>query len=261
MRSLCSGATRPNTVVRATRRSRACSSRPSSAEPGTGSPTSRPAWVASAATVRGLSPESTLSATASVRNRAIVSATSGRSSSASATTASGSSPGRAGRPRASRRPAAASVARASTSTRRPGGRAVVHRRGGDRPAQVRRQRLGRAEHPGPRVGGEAGPAQRRGERRPRPGPPTGSAGQGGGERRAGEVGDRDGRGRTHLAPRSASRLGRGPDRHRSRSSRSRPVVRVPVLSVHTTSTLLTDSTASTCCTSAPRRRDQRGSAV
>ena len=33
---------------------------------------------------------------------------------------------------------------------------------------------------------------------------------------------------------------------------SRPVVRVPVLSVQTTSTLLTDSTALTCCTSAPR---------
>ena len=32
---------------------------------------------------------------------------------------------------------------------------------------------------------------------------------------------------------------------------SRPVVSVPVLSVHTTSTLLTDSTALTCCTSAP----------
>jgi len=31
----------------------------------------------------------------------------------------------------------------------------------------------------------------------------------------------------------------------------RPVVSVPVLSVHTTSTLLTDSTALTCCTSAP----------
>ena len=36
------------------------------------------------------------------------------------------------------------------------------------------------------------------------------------------------------------------------SSVSRPVVRVPVLSVHTTSTPATASTAFTCCTSAPR---------
>jgi hypothetical protein len=35
------------------------------------------------------------------------------------------------------------------------------------------------------------------------------------------------------------------------STVSRPVVSVPVLSVHTTSTLLTDSTALTCCTTAP----------
>jgi hypothetical protein len=63
MRSFCSGATPPNTVVQATSRSIAASSSPSRAGPATGSPTSSPARAASAATVRGSSPKSTLSAT------------------------------------------------------------------------------------------------------------------------------------------------------------------------------------------------------
>jgi hypothetical protein len=42
---------------------------------------------------------------------------------------------------------------------------------------------------------------------------------------------------------------------------SRPVVSVPVLSVHTTSTLLTDSTALTCCTSAPEAAIRAAPAV
>jgi len=40
-----------------------------------------------------------------------------------------------------------------------------------------------------------------------------------------------------------------------------PVVSVPVLSVHTTSTLLKDSTAFTRCTSAPRREEVTAPAV
>ena len=54
------------------------------------------------------------------------------------------------------------------------------------------------------------------------------------------------------APRAALASGPGVSPTGSTSVRwSRPVVSVPVLSVHTTSTLLTDSTALTCCTSAP----------
>ena len=45
------------------------------------------------------------------------------------------------------------------------------------------------------------------------------------------------------------------------ATEARPVVSVPVLSVHTTSTLLTDSTALTRWTSAPRREEVTAPAV
>ena len=210
----------------------------------------QPGLRASAATVRGSSPEITLTATPSRAEAAKVSATSGRSSSANATSATGSSAGSCGRPSASRSPAPGRRrgqqqhpqpprrSRAASASARAAGR---QGRGTARPAA-----------PSTQPPSSVTPPDQRSEERERhlvatvqaaPGRAAATAG-------GGEVGVR-----RRCGPARRARL----DRRRrpaverlDSASVSRPVVSVPVLSVQSTSTWLTDSTALTCCTSAPR---------
>ena len=94
----------------------------------------------------------------------MVSATSGRSSSASATTATGSSGGSAGRPAPSRSPADGPVARASSSTRSPRPVALGHGVLRCGRGEVGGEGVRSAEHPRAVVGRDPRPAQRGGER-------------------------------------------------------------------------------------------------
>ena len=176
----------------------------------------------------------------------------GRSSSASATTASGS---RAGRPvdrPASRSGAAGSVARANTSTRRPC--AVRARNVGRRgPARAGRARAPPAR-PRTQVASSVRSALHRSDELngTSSSTGTGSPGRCGGQCGAGEVGRAGAAGHRAEQPPSTAPASSPADGHHL-GHVSRPVVSVPVLSVQTTSTLLTDSTAFTRCTSAPRR--------
>ena len=182
------------------------------------------------------------------------SATSGRSSSASATTASGSSAGSDGPP-------------VGVAQRRAGIRGR-----GRRPGRAARRRSGARTCAVRSASAQLRARAPRGRRAPRSRRRSASALQRSGERERHLVPHGHAVAREALGERALVRFGApvlraiAPRASRHRGvvlvrrpaapprAVSRPVVSVPVLSVQTTSTLLTDSTALTRCTSAPCRR-------
>ena len=249
--SFCSGAIRPKTavgvhgLVEGVGRPRAGERRPGDrgrVEPGA---------AGEGGDGAGSSPERTLTATPSAAKPARSSVTPSRSSSASATSATARRRGSRGRPSASR---STPSPRASTSTRRP---SPVRRRTASSATTAASARAGRSVDGAPRTravpSASVIPLQRSDERNSTSSTTLGAlAGQRRvrGQRGGGDVGAR------HRAGEGAEQRPRAGlvARPRARPPRalSRPVVSVPVLSVQTTSTWLTASTALICCTSAPR---------
>ena len=241
----------------ATSRSSSASERASSSAPATGAPASSPACRARAATVRGSSPESDLERDPvagepgdrlrDVRPQLVGERDHGDRLEGGQPRAAGGVPqrgvrvGGAGerRGRAAPAPSARSTASASERRRTGAGRGASGAPSTHTPSSVRSALHRSAEEKG--ISSRTVPRLARAGRRPA------RRWSGWARRALRHRADQPVRGRRRRTRRPGA-----PPR-----GASRPVVRVPVLSVQTTSTLLTDSTALTCCTSAPRPRSWR----